>query len=98
MSTSVFAAGWTMSSSFRIVAPSFEIVAFPYSNRVRQKAYGQHTCQLLDGCTLLDGRGARCELGRGHVPRLFGTTELTSALSRPRPGGSDKRHVYGTEL
>lgn len=29
MSTKVFAAGWTTSRSFRIVAPSLEIVALP---------------------------------------------------------------------
>lgn len=29
MSTNVFAAGWTTSRSFRMVAPSFEMVALP---------------------------------------------------------------------
>lgn len=31
MSTSVLAAGWTTSSSLRIVAPSFEMVALPFA-------------------------------------------------------------------
>jgi len=34
ISTSVFAAGWTMSRSFIIVAPSFEIVDFPWLSTI----------------------------------------------------------------
>ena len=34
ISTSVLAAGWMMSNSFMIVAPSFEIVAFP-ENKIK---------------------------------------------------------------
>ena len=37
MSVSVLAAGWTMSSSFMIVAPSFDIVALPADNTHRRK-------------------------------------------------------------
>lgn len=37
MSTKVFAAGWTTSRSFRIVAPSLEIVALPFEGQTQSK-------------------------------------------------------------
>lgn len=37
MSTKVFAAGWTTSRSFRIVAPSLEIVALPLKGQTQSK-------------------------------------------------------------